>query len=279
MNFKLRQMRLEDIPRAIRLNEAVGWNQTAADWVRFISASPEGCFVMESQDQVIGTSATIVYEGRFAWVGMLVVDEQHRGRGIGTALLNRAIRFLDLLKIPTIKLDATPQGKPLYEKLGFVSEYGFERWMLSRTATGKTDCDGPVSIEPVLPLDRKIFGADRSSLLRSLAQEAPHLAFIEQQKGKIQGYSFGRIGSRADHMGPWVAHSRNIAEKLLNLFLLRSSRELVFVDCLELNPWAVQLVQASGFEFSRPLTRMYRGINRYAGRIKHLYASLGPEFG
>ena len=279
MNIKLRLMRLEDIPGAIRLSDAAGWNQTTADWLRFLSASPDGCFAMESQGRIIGTSATIAYEGRFAWIGILIVDEQYRGQGIGTTLLNSAIRVLDLQKLPTIKLDATPLGRPLYEKLGFVSEYEIERWMLSRPATEQPVSEGPASIEPVLPLDREIFGADRSSLIRSLCQEAPHLAFIEQQEGKVRGYCFGRRGSRADYLGPWAAHSRDIAEKLLTLFLSRSSRELIFVDCLKPNPWAVQLVQSKGFEFSRPLTRMYRGINEYPGRIKHLCAALGPEFG
>jgi GNAT superfamily N-acetyltransferase len=279
MKIRLRTMTFEDIPNALRLKNAAGWNQTAADWTRFISASPEGCFVMECNGDVIGTSATITYEGRFSWIGMLVVDEQHRDRGIGTALLEHAISFLDLQKIPTIKLDATPQGKPLYEKLGFVIEYEIERWMLNRTVKEKATEYGPVSIEGVLRIDRKIFGANRSGLLRSLAQEAPHLVLLEQQGGKITGYSFGRLGSRADHMGPWVASSKDVAERLLNLFLFRSSRELIFVDCLRLNPWAVQLVKSRGFEFSRPLTRMYRGTNGYAGQIELLCASLGPEFG
>lgn len=279
MNFKLRTMTFEDIPVAIRLKDAAGWNQTAADWARFISANPEGCFVMECHGNVIGTSATIAYDGRFSWIGMLIVDEQYRGQGIGTALLKHAIHFLDSQKIPTIKLDATPQGKPLYEKLGFMSEYDIERWMLSRTAKEKVVENVPVSIEDVLQIDRKIFGANRSGLLCSLAQEAPHLTLVDQQEEEITGYSFGRLGSLADHMGPWVARNEDAAERLLNSFLLRSSRELIFVHCLRLNPWAVPLVKARGFEFSRPLTRMFRGTNGYAGQAELLCASLGPEFG
>lgn len=279
MNFRLRTMTLEDIPVAMRLKDAAGWNQTAADWARFISASPEGCFVVECHGNVIGTSATIAYEGRFSWIGMLIVDELYRGQGIGTALLGRAIQFLDSQKIPTIKLDATPQGKPLYEKLGFISEYSIERWMLSSAAKEKATENMPVSIEDVLRIDRNLFGANRSGLLRSLAQEAPHLTLVDQQEGEITGYSFGRLGSRADHMGPWVARDEGAAERLLNSFLLRSSRELIFVDCLRLNPWAVPLVKARGFEFSRPLTRMFRGANEYPGQVELLCASLGPEFG
>jgi GNAT superfamily N-acetyltransferase len=272
-------MTFEDIHVAMRLKDAAGWNQTAGDWARFISASPEGCFVMECQGNVIGTSATITYDDRFSWIGVLIVDELYRGKGIGTALLERAIQFLDSQKIPTIKLDATPQGKPLYEKLGFMSEYGIERWMLSRPAKEKVAENVPVSIEDMLRTDRKIFGANRSGLLRSLAQEAPHLTLIDQQEGEITGYSFGRLGSRADHMGPWVAYNEDAAKRLLNSFLLQSSRELIFVDCLRLNPWAVPLVKAHGFEFSRPLTRMFRGTNGHAGQVELLCASLGPEFG
>ena len=281
MNFILRTMTFEDIPDALRLKDAAGWNQTASDWARFISASPEGCFVMEYQGDVIGTSATIAYEGRFAWIGMLIVDEQYRGQGIGTTLLEHTIRFLDSQNIPTMKLDATPQGKPLYERLGFMSEYDIERWMLSRTVKKKAveAENGPVSLKDVLRIDREIFGANRGGLLRSLDQEAPHLALVEQQEGKITGYSFGRLGSRADHMGPWVARSKDVAEKLLDLFLFRSSKELIFVDCLRINPWALQLVKTRGFEFSRSLTRMYLGTNKYAGQTELLCASLGPEFG
>jgi GNAT superfamily N-acetyltransferase len=279
MNFRLRTMTFEDIPEAMRLKDAAGWNQTTTDWARFLSASPEGCFVAEHHGDVIGTSATIIYEGRLAWIGMVIVDKQYRGQGIGIALLERAIRFLDSQRVPTMKLDATPQGKPLYEKFGFVSEYDIERWMLNRTVKEHAMENGPISIEDILLIDQEIFGASRSGLLRSLAQEAPHLTLADQQEGKITGYSFGRLGSRADHMGPWVARNEDVAERLLNSFLLRSSREFIFVDCLRLNPWAVPLVKARGFELSRPLTRMFRGTNGYAGQVELHCASLGPEFG
>src|SRR5271157_2974971 len=105
MNFKLRTLTAEDIPRATQLKAAAGWNQTTADWDRFLSTSPEGCFVAEYRGNVIGTSATIIYEGRLAWIGMVIVDKQYRGQGIGIALLERAIRFLDSQRIPTMKLD------------------------------------------------------------------------------------------------------------------------------------------------------------------------------
>ena len=63
--------------------------------------------------RVVGTSTSIICEGRFAWIGMVIVDSQYRGQGIGTALLERVICFLDSRRGLCMKLDATPPGKPV----------------------------------------------------------------------------------------------------------------------------------------------------------------------
>ncbi|HMK33448.1 MAG TPA: GNAT family N-acetyltransferase [Desulfomonilaceae bacterium] len=277
--MEVRIMTVDDIPGGMRLKDLSGWNQTAIDWERFLSASPDGCFVAEQEGQVVGTSATIVYEDRFAWIGMVVVDPLHRGNGMGTALLERAIRHLDSLGIPCMKLDATPQGKLLYGKMGFMSEFEIERWMLARIPDRQGYENRSVEIEDVMHLDREIFGADRNLLLRSLAEEAPEFALVAKQGPEISGYAFGRRGSSADHLGPWMAGNEDVAAKLLDEFLNRSTRRLVFVDCVLGNPWAVPLVKARGFEVSRPLTRMFRGTNLYPGRPERLCAIVGPEFG
>jgi hypothetical protein len=66
-----------------------------------------------------------------------------------------------------------PAGKPLYEKLGFASEYNIERWMLMRQRGANSAGKASAEIEDVLRLDREIFAADRSGLLRSLTEAAP----------------------------------------------------------------------------------------------------------
>jgi predicted N-acetyltransferase YhbS len=270
---------IADIPEAMHLKDSAGWNQTAADWARFLSASPDGCFVAEREGRVVGTSTTIIYEGRFAWIGMVIVDSQCRGQGIGAALLERAIRSLDSRQVLCMKLDATPLGKPVYEKFGFVTEYDIERWMLTRRRGAYFAAKSSAEIEDVRRLDREIFGADRSGLLRSLTEAAPDLTLVARQYPGVNGYAFGRRGSRADHLGPWMARNEDVASTLLDEFLHRSSRELVFVDCLRQNSWAVPLLRTRGFEFSRRLTRMFRGTNQYPAHPELLCAVLGPEFG
>jgi GNAT superfamily N-acetyltransferase len=278
--MNLRTMTADDIPAGMRLKDLAGWNQTPADWMCFLEGSPSGCFAAEVEGKMVGTAATIVYEQRFAWIGMVLVDPAFRGRGIGTRLLQKTIEHLDGIGIGTMKLDATPAGRPIYQKLGFKDEYEIERWLLKRPVP---EADPALGLQPVsnavLQLDREIFGADRGSLLRSLASENPDFAMVAEHDAEIAGYTFGRRGTLADHLGPWMARDEETATKLLDEFTRRSSRETVFVDALKERRFVSRMLLARGFKVSRPLTRMVRGPNPYPGRPDLLCAILGPEFG
>jgi GNAT superfamily N-acetyltransferase len=282
----LRTMTEQDLPGGLRLNTLAGWNQTAPDWQRFLRNSPRGCFVMEHDGKVVGTATTLHYESRFAWIGMVLVDPEFRKQGIGTELLRRAIEYLDSSGISTMKLDATPQGKPIYTKLGFVEEYEIARWILKRPPGTSSSAHSSTRAslretqrEQMFRLDEELFGADRSFLLRALWEEAPEFATAVWEAELLQGYAFGRRGLFADHFGPWMAGTRTAAEKLLQEFRTTSSRETLIVDCMKSNPMAAELLRGSGFAPSRPLTRMVRGPNAYPGKPESFCAILGPEFG
>ena len=83
-------MTAADVPLGLRLREQAGWNQTEADWRRFLDLQPDGCFVAELDGAAVGTTTTCVF-GRVAWVGMVLVAEPARGRGVGAALLGAAL--------------------------------------------------------------------------------------------------------------------------------------------------------------------------------------------
>ena len=285
--MQLRAMTEKDIRAGMRLKEIAGWNQTEADWLIFLEAGPDGCFAAEVDGVVRGTATTIVYGGRFAWVSMVLVDPEYRGRGIGTRLLERCIEYLDSIRVPCIKLDATPLGKPIYEKLGFKSEYEIERWALNRKPEELAHRDrieaeepmpGPL-LEHVLKADREAFGADRSAVLRAVNHDAPALTDGVWNAGGMEGYAFGRRGSFADHLGPWIAKDETTGQRLLERFLEQSSRECVIADCVKANPFAQKLLRTKGFEPARPLTRMFRGRNDFSGRPELVCGILGPEFG
>src|SRR5262249_46491201 len=154
--------------------------------------------------------------------------------------LERAVQYLDESGVPTIKLDATPLGKPLYAKMGFVSEYEIERWILKRTgqqerATSGANDPPAERLPEIFTLDRDAFGSDRSALLGSLDDRAPDFTLAAGRGKQLEGYAFGRRGLFADHLGPWMAADRETARQLLSEFLRRSSRETVLVDAMKSN--------------------------------------------
>jgi len=72
---------------------------------------------------------------------------------------------------------------------------------------------------------------------------------------------------------------QRIGQKLVAAFLRGSGRENLIVDCLKSAGFAGDLLRHQGFRHSRPLTRMFRGENRFPGKNGGLCAILGPEFG
>src|SRR5215217_7325627 len=162
-----------DIPAAMQLKEAAGWNQTEEDWHRLLALEPNGCFAAVKDDRLVGTTTSTTYGNDLAWIGMVLVDPQERQQGIATRLMKVAIDYLKD-KVATVKLDATAQGKPLYERFGFQVESVLERWSgtsNARNAETPNVLDHD-AIRDVLALDRVAFAADRSNLLEKLIEDS-----------------------------------------------------------------------------------------------------------
>jgi ribosomal protein S18 acetylase RimI-like enzyme len=71
--------------------------------------------------------------GRRGWVGGLGVTAPHRNRGIGEALMRRAIDELRARGVRELSLEVLVQNEPalrLYERLGFERVRGLEIWLV-----------------------------------------------------------------------------------------------------------------------------------------------------
>src|SRR5262249_8240740 len=74
----IRLMTGRDIPAGQRLREQAGWNQSDDDWRRLLAWEPTGCFVGELDGKIVGSTSTTVYGNQLAWIGMVLVDLDHR---------------------------------------------------------------------------------------------------------------------------------------------------------------------------------------------------------
>jgi GNAT superfamily N-acetyltransferase len=255
-------MTANDIPSATQLSTEAGWNQTADDWKMLLELAPESCFAIETEGTVAATTTLLCYGSKLAWIGMVLTAHQYRGRGFARRLLAEALTQTDQRKIESVKLDATDQGKPLYERMGFRFEQAIERW--AKTGDGTF----PPNPQSKWQDDAESFGTNRSQLLSKLANRNPPLTLP-------QSYLFTRAGRLTNHLGPSVCDSPEDARALARRALQNSAW---YWDLLPNNKNAVAIAKDLGFTPQRHLSRMVRGKD-LRGKEAAIYATAGFELG
>ena len=274
-------MKPYDIPAALALCRAAGWNQLARDWKIFLHLSPNDCRVATREDKVVGTVTTIRYQNFFSWIGMVLVDPHYHRQGIGMQLLKEALQILQ--NEETIKLDATPDGREVYLKLNFVDEYRLSRMSTTAAAQKLKVSDARAlhknDLVALMEFDLEIFGADRQPLLLWMLEGAPQFAFLVEEKKEILGYCLGRHGYNFTHIGPVIAKNNGIAKDLVSAAMNNCIGSPVILDALHFDQEWIEWLTSAGFTEQRPLIRMYRGSNRFQGVPEKQFAILGPEFG
>lgn len=250
----LRRLTTDDIPSALQLAAVEGWNQTAADWRMLIELSPDLCFGIEQDNQLAATTTLVCYGKRLAWLGMVLTRTEFRRRGFARMLVEHALTAADRLSIRTVKLDATAQGQPLYESLGFSPEQEIQRWSRG-TASPVHQPPPPVS---------------RSGLVEFLSRRADPVANHDD----LVMY---RNGLRASYLGPCIARTPECAASLIGSALAYDNGRW-FWDILPANVDAAKLATRYGFILDRRLVRMSRGVPLRVDESK-IYAIAGFEFG
>lgn len=281
--LQIRKMIHEDLSHGLRLKEQAGWNQVEADWRRLFDLQPDGCFLAEHDGMPVGTVTTSRF-GSVAWIAMMLVDEAFRGQGIGRRLMTRALEDLEQHEVRSVRLDATPMGRPLYESLGFVPETTFIRFGgIFRPGPGVPTSSSSFStdhVQEVFTLDREVTGTDRSRLIsRLIAEPTVSLRVIaeERDEPRALGYLLSRPGANARQIGPCIANEE-AGRRLLADAGQKHAGESVVIDIPSNHEQAIAMAEALGLEPMRRFLRMGRGP-RIIEDLTRLWASAGPEKG
>lgn len=268
--LQIRKLVATDLPFAQTVRELAGWNQTDKDWLRFIEHEPDGCFLAEWNGQPAGTVTTTAYGTDLAWIGMMLVHPDFRRRGIATELMTKAIDYLKAKEIRCIKLDATPDGEPVYARLGFQAEWRLNRWEKECALTAKVESGGS-AIENLASMDVEAFGTKRLTWLQKLERDSRWVRVRED------GFGMVREGMRANYVGPIMAHDPavgcSIARELIDGL---NGRTFWDIPCD--NEPCVALANELGFEPVRDLLRMWLGEN-VAGDPRKQFALGDPATG
>ena len=217
-----------DLPGCLALARDRGWLPEERKWrLLFDLAVVYG--VRDPGGELAGVAVLTRYRAELAVIGMMLVATRYGGRGLGRALMNHALAEAG---DATVFLHATPIGRPLYEKLGFVSAGASHSYLGTfwpagpeapaslaalapgASAAGGSRPAGPGDLMAIRRLDARANGTDRALLVRRLPGFTEQLR-VTERPGGITGYAGAYWGVRYACIGPVIAETVDDAKTLI----------------------------------------------------------------
>jgi len=203
-------MSAEDLEFAVSLTDTMEWSMTEDDFKFSMKIEPEGCFVLFSGAERVGIITSVSY-GKLGWLGDLIVDKYHRGRGAGSLLAKKVIEYLKGRGVQTIGLYAYMDKIPFYTRLGFKNDREFV------TLSGKNSCRvasasegvrgaAKTEIPKIIELDSRCFGSSRTKVLKSILQGAESLCLVIARDDGLNGYAIASVYDDTAEVGPFGCH-------------------------------------------------------------------------
>ncbi|TPN80666.1 GNAT family N-acetyltransferase [Mesorhizobium sp. CU2] len=217
----------DHIEGAVALSRQENWPHRPQDWQMALQLS-SGAVALGDQGQVSGTILVTPYGMDCAMINMVIVDRNARGKGLGRKLMEEAFA---LAGDRPLRLVATADGMPLYEKLGFVPSGTILQHQGNVATLGSPDrveAAGPDDLAEIKALDRNAYGADRETLIDALAERGEFA--VIRRDGVIEAYAAIRPFGRGEVIGPVIAGSAEEAKALISFFAAPRAGAFLRVD-------------------------------------------------
>ena len=242
--FALDTLTAADTHACWQLSQALRWPHREADWQQFISwAKAHGAaLAVRADGQLIGCGLAWQWGDEQGSIGMVIVDNAWQRRGIGKQLFRG---LLQALEGRDVMLQATAQGRPLYESLGFTA-IGHARqfhghWQppaeAAPTAPITTDNLArllqPQDLPALLAYDQRERGLTRPSLLQALLAQMDadeRCAVSVDAHGRLCGYGILRRFGRGWVVGPLLADGADRAVALVKRLIQERTGDFVRID-------------------------------------------------
>jgi GNAT superfamily N-acetyltransferase len=252
-----------DLDAGIGVLRRAGFGVAVGHLVLFPFESPHGevLAALDGKGAPVGIACCASF-GASGWIGALAVSPEVRRRGLGTALTQACIDWLHDRGAATVSLYATPEGRPVYERMGFVAEGPSTAW--SGTAGARRDVDVRRLAESdraaIADLDRAATGEDRQAVLGALL---PLSGFGGVRGAELAGFSVA---------SPWGSGAAIVAtDAAAGVALMAASASdpgpgtIIVPDA---NEAAVQALRHWGFQRYNSAERMRLGpaLDWYAER-------------
>ncbi|WP_435615149.1 GNAT family N-acetyltransferase [Streptomyces coelicoflavus] len=273
----IRRLTLRDLTACADLSEDRGWPREEHKW-GFLLTAGRGYGIDDPGGGLVAACTVTEYGPQerpsLAAIGMVLVAERHARQGVGRRLMRHLVSALGTVPLT---LYATPNGRPLYEELGFKVTGGAEmlrgRFVPGgpepRTVTRAATAE---DLTTILRLDEEVFGADRTHIVTRLPAFADQLRIAEED-GRITGYAAAWPNMDTHVVGPLIARDTETAKALISSLAARTDRPLrtdIDVRHEELLTW----MKERGLSTVAPNAVMTYGITDLPGDWTRRFAPL-----
>lgn len=209
------------------LSERAGWNQTLAD-LDMINAHAENgnrlaTYSYKNQEIPLGSGLSLPVSDDMSWIGMILVHTELRRQGIARSIMNSCLEHARLFQNKSIVgLDATPQGKQVYDSLGFKDSYKIWRSDISTNSEIQSNSDvglETLEMESVKGYLKRKNNEERFQIVELLGKLPDSKNIMALSHGVITGFVMSRSGRLKPFIGPLIADSNDVAMSLLNSVL------------------------------------------------------------
>lgn len=213
----LRPMTEADLPQAQAMSAELRWPHRPVDWEQAFAHS-EG-IVAERDGQIIATAQRWRWGERHATLGLVIVTPACQGRRIGHRLMTA---LLDGLDHCTALLQATTEGRGLYERLGFVRTGEIRQHqgvaqpapLIALPEGWRLRPAGQNEAQALHQLDEAARGMPRPALIDDLLAQAEACVVLDHD-GTQKGFAILRRFGRGHVIGPVVAPDAESAKALI----------------------------------------------------------------
>lgn len=220
--LELVQFEKYDVIELIKLSASVNWDYDEHE-IRTVMSSGKIFGHKNPEGKIVSSAAIISYDTDLASIGMVIVNKEYRGLGLGKEATQKCIDSVS--KETSIMLIATEEGKPLYESMGFNTVDSVHKYLADNyIADAKLLNNSDVNIEnfsecdftEILKLDENAFGDRRSHFLMNRIKQAEKCLVVKDNNGTIVGYGLSILGPINLILGPIVAPDFQTASFLID---------------------------------------------------------------
>lgn len=229
-DLPIRRLTHRDLAACADLSEDRRWPREEHKWGLLLTAG-KGYGIDDPGGGLI-TACVVTEYGPYGnpdlgAIGMVLVAERHARQGVGRRLMQHVVAAMGTTPLT---LHATPNGRPLYEELGFKVTGGAEMVRGHFTPHGLAPKVGTRAataedLAGIIQLDEKVFGTDRTHVITRLPAFADLLR-VAEENGRLIGYAAAWPNMDTHVVGPLIARDTETAKALLASLAAHSDRPL-----------------------------------------------------